>query len=82
VYLSSHHGAKDDEYPIFKGFAFVVFAEAANAETLAERWPWKVKEAEDLLLGENKDTTANAPRSRFHSIPCEFFGSASKWVCN
>ena len=69
MYLPSRHGAKDDEYPIFKGFAFVVFGEAANAETLAERWPWKVKEAEGLLLGENKDAIANARRSGFRSMP-------------
>jgi hypothetical protein len=68
VYLPSRHRAKDDEYPVFKGFGFVVFATAVNAETFAEKWPWEVKKVEKPLLGKNHDAIANARRSGFRSL--------------
>ena len=69
VYLPSRYGAMDDERPIFKGFAFVVFATRINAETFAKKWPWEVREIEKPLLVENQDAIANAHRSRFRSLP-------------
>ena len=59
----------EDEYPVFKGFAFIVFAEVATAKKFAETWPWKDKEFEKPLLGEDKDAIANARRSGFRSLP-------------
>lgn len=69
VYLPSRHRAKEDEVPIFKGFAFVVFAAAVNAERFAEKWPWEVEEVEEPTLGGNQGAIANARRSGFRSLP-------------
>jgi len=69
VYLPSRYNAQDDENPIFKGFAFVVFAARAYAERFAEKWPWEIKEVEKSLLVENQDAIANAHKSGFRSLP-------------
>jgi hypothetical protein len=69
VYLPSRYGAKDDERPLFKGFAFVVFAARAKAETFAEKWPWDIKGVKEPLLVENQDAITNARRSGFRSLP-------------
>lgn len=68
VYLPSIHDTTEGEHPIFKGFAFVVFAEMATAKKFAETWPWKDKGVEKLLLSD-KDAIANARRSGFRSLP-------------
>jgi hypothetical protein len=69
VYLPSHRDATEDKYPIFKGFAFVVFAEGVNEDMSADNWPWRVQEIEKPSSGETNDAIANARRSGFRSLP-------------